>query len=74
MVEIGKNYTGTGYAFKGTITPLELNPETEVLRVKLTYLGNTWEETWNLTDFNYGLDSEQYRELGPDEQNPYETA
>ena len=72
MVEIGKRYTGTQYSFKGTIEILEINPETDYLRVKLIYNGATWEETWNLKDFTWGLDALEYRELEENEENPYE--
>jgi hypothetical protein len=72
MVEVGKRYTGTQYAFKGTIIPLDINPETDNVRVKLIYHGTTWEETWNLKDFNWGLDAGEYVELDEDEENPNE--
>lgn len=72
MVEIGKRYTGTQYAFRGTIEVLEVNPETDYLRVKLTYKGTTWEETWILKDFTWGIEISEYRELEENEENPYE--
>lgn len=72
MVEVGKRYTGTQYAFKGTIIPLEINPETGSVRVKLIYHGTAWEETWELKYFNFGLDSGEYVELEEDEENPNE--
>jgi len=72
MVEIGKRYTGTEYAFKGTIEILEINPETDYCRVKLTYHGAIWEETWSFNTFHWGLDAGEYRELEENEENPYE--
>jgi hypothetical protein len=38
----------------------------------LIYHGTTWEETWNLKDFNWGLDAGEYVELDEDEENPNE--
>lgn len=65
MVEIGKKYTGTQqYGFQGIIEVLEFNPETNYLRVKLTNKnGTSWEETWSLQDFEYGLSTGGYVEI-----------